>query len=347
MDWSQLTGKRVLVTGGAGMIGCVVVRRLVERGCDVVVADNLWRGSRENLVEDGAEVIDLGRSFVECDLRDAGAARRAVEGCWGVVHLADIVAGIGYVFGNEFSIHAHNTVVDQAVLAASIEAGVERYVYAGSACSYPAALQQRADPPAMVEGDAYPAAPESAYGWSKLMGEYIVELAEREGLIAGGIVRLHNVYGPRTDLSEARAQVIPSLIRKAVRHPEEAFVVWGSGRQRRAFLYVDDAAEAIVRSLVLGMGAGPVQVGHEFSTSIAEIAERVCAISGKGIEPVFDRSKPEGDFDRYPDISKCRDVLGFAPRVGLDEGLARTYAWAAARLGSGLGSGSAGGARTA
>ena len=157
------------------------------------------------------------------------------------------------------------------------------------------------------------------------MGEYLCELAGG-GKMQTGILRFHNVYGPRCELDPAKSQVIPALIRKAIRYPEEAFVVWGSGAQRRAFVYVDDAVEALVRVVERGMGKGAIQIGPDFSTSIREIAEMAVAASGKPIEIAYDTTKPEGDMDRAADWTKARTVLGWEPRIGVEEGIRRTYA---------------------
>jgi GDP-D-mannose 3', 5'-epimerase len=326
---ADMTGRSVLVTGGAGMIGSHLVRRLVSAGARVRVVDNLWRGTLDNFEGPDGPVIDLRRDFLEGDLRDPEVCRRAVDGCDTVYHLADVVAGINYVFGNQFSLYTTNILIDRNVVEASVEARVSNYIAVGSACSYPAEKQSIRNPPPMREEDAYPASPESAYGWSKLMGEYVAELAQREGLMNVGVVRLHNVYGPRCDMTPQRSQVIPALIRKAINHPDEPFVVWGSGSQRRSFVHVDDAVEAIMRVRARGMNAGPIQCGHEHSTSIAEIAAKIVRLSGKPIEIVFDRSKPEGDVDRYACMDKSRRVLGWTPTIGIDEGLASTYRWAA------------------
>ncbi len=315
--------RRVLVTGGAGMIGSGLVRALLGLGCEVTVADNLRRGRVEHLPEDHAGRL----RFLQIDLSEPGAAVNVVEGCDTVYHLADIVAGIGYVFGNEFPIFSHNIALDRAVLDACVRLRTPNYIYAGSACSYPAELQMRADPPPLKEEQAYPASPESGYGWSKLMGEYMAELAQKEGLLRVGIARFHNVFGPRCDTDPKTSQVIPSLIRKVIENSSGKLAVWGSGRQRRAFLYVDDAVETLVRIRERAMGAGPVQMGLPESTGIGELAREIVEISGRGIEIEFDTSRPEGDFDRRPDLTKAGRVLGFTPRVSLREGLARTYRW--------------------
>ncbi|TVS08005.1 MAG: NAD-dependent epimerase/dehydratase family protein, partial [Phycisphaerales bacterium] len=162
---------------------------------------------------------------------------------------------------------------------------------------------------------------------SKLMGEYMAELAQKEGLLRVGITRFHNVFGPRCDTDPRTSQVIPSLIRKVIENDSGQLVVWGSGRQRRAFLFVDDAVETLVRVRERAMGEGPVQMGLERSTGIGELAETIVEVSGRPIEIVFDTSKPEGDFDRRPDLAKAERVLGFTPRVSLRDGLERTFRW--------------------
>lgn len=329
MNWQ---GKRVLVTGGAGQIGSHLTAKLVAAGADVAVADNLWRGRKSNLIVHGAPVIDFERNFHEVDLVDYGNCVTAVRDREIVFHLADVVAGINYVFGNQFSLFNTNVVMNSNMIRTSVSAGVQKYIYVGTACSYPDHMQQELNPPPLREEDAYPASPESSYGWSKLMGEYECELCLQESLMDVGILRLHNVYGPHCELSRERSQVIPSLIRKAINHPREEFIVWGSGNQRRAFAYVDDVIDALFSVVDKGMGKGVIQIGPDFSTSIREIAEMVVSITGRDIPIHYDTTMPEGDMDRVADWSKARDVLGWSPRTGIAAGLARTYEWCEAYL---------------
>jgi GDP-D-mannose 3', 5'-epimerase len=325
MYWN---GKRVLVTGGAGQIGSHLAARLASYGARVTVADNLWRGKKSNLFDDNRkQIIDLERDFLQVDLVEYQNCERATEGQDVVYHLADVVAGINYVFGNQFSLFNTNLLIDSHMLRASIANRVSSYIYVGTACSYPAERQSKLNPPPFKEEDVYPASPESSYGWSKLMGEMGCDLARKEKLFDVGILRLHNVYGPHCEMSPEKSQVIPSLIRKALCHPQEEFVVWGSGSQRRAFVFVEDVVDALVSVATKGMNQGVIQVGPDFSTSVREIAERICAISGKGIDIRYDISKPEGDVDRAADWSKARDLLGWSPTVNVQEGLERTYAW--------------------
>lgn len=330
MQWNE---KKVLVTGGAGQIGSHLVTRLTSLGARVTVADNLWRGKKGNLLDDaGRPVIDLERDFLEIDLAEYCNCVRAVEDQDIVYHLADVVAGINYVFGNQFSLFNTNLLIDSHMLRAAIAGGSKRYVYVGTACSYPAERQSKLNSPPFKEEDVYPASPESSYGWSKLMGEMGCELARKEKLLDVGLLRLHNVYGPHCEMSPEKSQVIPALIRKAIRYPEEEFVVWGSGNQRRAFVFVEDAVGALVAVVERGLNHGAIQIGPDYSTSIREIAEQVCAVSGKSIAMRYDTSKPEGDVDRAADWSKARDVLGWAPRIDIEEGITRTYEWCARQL---------------
>ena len=319
---------KILVTGGAGFIGSNLVKRLVQLGFDVFVADNLWKGKTENLHENGHPVIDLDSRFHQFDLRDYKNCLVANKGMDVVIHLADIVAGINFVFANELFLYRANIIINSNMLDAAINNNVKKYIYVGTACSYPAEMQSELNPPPFKEEDAYPANPESAYGWSKLMGEYECGLAQQESAIKIGILRLHNVYGAPCEMSPEKSQVIPALCRKAINYPEGEFIVWGSGDQRRAFLYVDDAVDAIVATLGKGMNKGVIQIGPGESFSIADIAERIVAISGKDIDIKFDQTMPEGDKDRTADSSKARKILGWQKKVSIDDGLERTYTWA-------------------
>jgi GDP-D-mannose 3',5'-epimerase len=320
-----MTPRSILVTGGAGMIGSHLVHRLLKEGWDVTVVDNLWRGKLEYL--DFPDVkFDLATRFFNRDLREPRVLD-ALPGKYDyIVHLADIVAGVDYVFANQGVIFRENLLINSNTVDSARRLKPRGFLYVGTACSFPQGLQTGPDARPLREEDQYPADPESAYGWSKLMGEYEARLMEKEAGIPVCLLVLHNVYGPHCDIGP-RSQVIPSLISRALRHPQEPFIVWGTGRQGRAFVYVDDIIDAIVAGLDRGWGHGPIQIGPSECTTIREIAETVVAISGKDIPIEFDTTKPEGDKGRCADYSLATRVLGWKPRVDLKEGLSRTYQW--------------------
>ena len=322
----------ILVTGGAGMIGSNLVKRLVGAGHHVKVVDNLWRGKLEHLLDErGRPVIDMDRDFAKIDLSIPGAADALLAGVDYVYHLADVVAGVDYVFKHQGAVFRQNLLINSNVITAARAHRLKGFIYVGTACSFPKAKQSGVDAAPLREEDIYPAEPESAYGWSKLMGEYESQLLEQETGTPVSVLSLHNVYGSPTDWDE-RAQVIPSLVRKAIRFPSEKFVVWGSGEQGRAFVHVDDIVDALDATRSRGLGQGVIQIGPDVCTSIRSIAETVVSISGKPIEIVFDRSKPEGDRGRCADYSKARRVLDWRPRVELRDGLTKLYRWLEAQL---------------
>jgi len=325
--------EHVIVTGGAGMIGSNLVKRLVSLGFRVSVLDNLWRGKREYLFdEDGNEIIDMKNDFHEVDLSIPGSWGSLIKNADYVFHLADIVAGINYVFDNQGSIFRQNMLINSNVLAAVRTCNLKGFIYVGTACSFPAAMQTGIDAKPLKEEDAYPALPESAYGWSKLMGEYESLLMGKETGIPVCVLRLHNVYGTPCDYKEERGQVIPSLMRKAIRYPDESFNVWGSGAQGRAFVHVDDVVDALIFSMEKGLGEGVIQIGPSLCTSIKKIAETIVKISNKNIKIYYDTSRPEGDRGRCADYSKAKNLLGWEPRVQLYEGMLQTYRWVESKI---------------
>jgi len=294
-------------------------------GNDVTVVDNLWRGSLEHLKFEDVQ-FDISKRFHQLDLRQPSLLETIPGQFDYIVHLADIVAGVGYVFANQGEIFRENILINTHVIKSARVLNPKGFLYVGTACSFPQTLQTGPDARPLREEDQYPADPESGYGWSKLMGEYEALLMEKETGIPVSILIFHNVYGTPCDLGE-RSQVIPSLLKKVALYPKEPFVVWGSGAQGRAFVHIDDVVDALAAALKVGWGHGPIQIGPGICTTIREIAEKAVEISGKSISIIFDTSKPEGDKGRCANYSKARNLLGWEPRVSLEAGLKKTYDW--------------------
>ncbi len=328
----MLSNNHILVTGGAGMIGSNLVKRLVRNGNRVTVVDNLSRGKLEYLSNRSGPVINLNQFFHQLDLSVPGILDSLLVDVDYIFHLADLVAGIGYVFSNQGEVFRQNLLINSNVITSVKKFSPKGFLYVGTACSFPTHKQTGVDALPLKEEDMYPAAPESAYGWSKLMGEYESFLMEAETNIPVSVLTLHNVYGAPCDFSDTTGQVVPSLIRKAIYYPKEPFVVWGSGEQGRAFIYTDDVVDALLRAMECGLGHGMIQIGTNVCTNIREIAETIVEISGKDILIQFDRSKPEGDRGRCADYSKAQGLLGWMPRVSLCEGLSRTYQWVESKI---------------
>lgn len=329
-----MVASKILVTGGAGMIGSNLVKKLVENGHDVSVIDNLWRGQKDYLQDDSGEyVIDMRSKFYEIDLSKSDNFDNIIKDTDYIFHLADVVAGVDYVFSNQGSVFRQNMLINSNVISAvRRNKGVRGFIYVGTACSFPAEKQTGIDAPPLKEEDQLPASPESSYGWSKLMGEYETFLMEEETGIPVSVLALHNVYGTPCDFSIDKSQVIPSLARRAIEYPQGDFVVWGSGTQGRAFVHVDDIVDALMLAMEKGLGKGLIQIGPDFCTTISEIAELIKEISGKNMEIVYDTTKPEGDRGRCADYSKAQKILGWDPKVNLREGLVRLYKWIESRI---------------
>lgn len=317
---------KVVVTGGAGMIGSNLSRALINKGHEVIALDNLWRGSLKNI----QDLINESSSFefIHADLSLPGEWQSCLSKADYVFHLADIVAGIGYVFSNEAYIFRKNLLINSTVASACELANVKRYIYVGTACSFPLDLQTGVDAPPLKESDQFPANPESAYGWSKLMGELDATYMANNGIDSNVLV-LHNVYGTPCDFSSNRAQAIPALAYRTLRASEsnKQLIVWGNGEQGRAFVHVDDVINALTSVLDAPANIGPIQIGPSECTSIKSIAEYLIEIVDRDIEIKYDLTKPIGDKGRCADFSKANKILGWSPTVSIKDGLADLVNW--------------------
>lgn len=317
---------KILVTGGAGMIGSNLVRRLSSLGSEVIVIDNLSRGKLDNLrASDGKLVINTS-NFHNIDLSKNLIPEEIIKNVDYVYHLADVVAGIGYVFNNQSLVFRKNLLINSNTIESVKNTEIKGFIYVGTACSFPAHLQTGADSPPLKEDDQYPAAPESSYGWSKLMGEYETLLLEKEFDIPVSILSLHNVYGSPADYSNLTGQVIPTIIRKVI-EAQNDITVWGSGSQGRAFVHVDDVVDALILALKKGLGHGMIQIGPDYCTSISDLTQKIINISNKKLNLKFDLTKPEGDRGRRADFTKAKKILGWSPKTCLDDGLTDLFNW--------------------
>jgi nucleoside-diphosphate-sugar epimerase len=318
--WSDRT---VLVTGGAGFIGSNLVRKLLELGSKVRVADNLSRGSLENL-----EFPDR-ISFVKLDLTNMDNCMVATKGMDYVFHLAAPVGGIHFIKKYNVENLTPGLLMNTNMLEAARRNDVERYLFASSACIY----QERSDSlNEFEEVDAYPANPATTYGWTKLVGEIQCRSYHSDYGIKCCAPRIFNAYGENENLDPRWSHVIPSLIRKALSYPREGFKIFGDGRQERAFLYVRDCVEGLMHCMEKIEDADPINLGSEELTSINDLAEDIVKLSGKNIRLEYDLSGPQGTHRYCASTAKMKQVLRWTPKVVLHNGLARTFEWARERI---------------
>jgi len=322
---SYWNGNRVLVTGGAGFIGSHLVNVLLQKGAHVKVADNLSRGRLENL----SGILDK-IEFSKVDLTKGEECMKVCKDVDSIFHLAASVGGIGFIKKENVEGCTPSVLMNTFMLEAARRNDVKSFLFTSSACVYHE--ETKTNLMFLKEEDAYPACPHTTYGWAKLMGEIQCEAYEKDYGLKTSIVRLFSVYGENENLSPKWSHVIPALIRKAVLYPKEPFTVFGSGDQTRAFLYVKDAIEALLLSMEMCPTADPINVGSDKWIKIRDLAGKIIAISGKKIKIVYDTSKPTGIHGYYANYEKARRVLGWEPKVSLEEGLRNTYRWAEKEL---------------
>jgi len=253
--------------------------------------------------------------------------------------MADVVAGIAYVFDHQSWLYRQNTLINSNVLEASTKSKtIHEYIYVGTACSYPLELQSSYKAVALHEDQTYPAHPESAYGWSKLMAEYEADLALQnvKGLSKPfriGLLRFHNLYGPKAIYADKKgSQALPALVRKALHSPRlEPFEIWGSGQQYRDFLYVDDAVQGLLAMQRHGMNRGVIQIGSGVPVTLRKAADIIAGLAkkclGKDLTVVTNTKKREGDRGRVAYLGKADEFMSWKAQVAIEEGLARLFKW--------------------
>lgn len=316
--------KRYLVTGGTGFIGAAVVKTLLAQGHEVRVLDDNSRGAERRL---GPLLSDI--DMVQADVRDADAVSGAAKGVDSVVHLA-------FVNGTRFFYERPELVLDVGVrgmlnvLDACRAQGVTDLVVASSSEVYQSPEQVPTDETVpLVVPDV--TNPRYSYGGGKLISELMTLNYGRTGFDRVAIFRPHNIYGPDMGWEH----VIPEFALRAVELAEEhaegplPFRLQGDGQQMRAFMHIDDCAEAVGRVIAAGEHGGIYHVGNPEEWTIADVARKVVAHFGREAELVTDELPAGGTLRRCPDITKLRG-LGFIPKVGLDGGLPPTADWYAA-----------------
>src|SRR5881227_1680623 len=296
--------RRVTVTGGAGFLGTAVVRDLDKLGAQV----NVVRSS-------------------DHDLRDARAAREAVDGADVVIHLAARVGGIGFNRRNPAPLAYDNLMMGSNVFEQSRQAGVGKLVAACSVCAYP-----KFTPVPFSEDDlwnGYPEESNAPYGLAKKMLLVLSDAYRRQYGFDSCAPVMANLYGPNDNFDLEDSHVIAAMIRKFVEARDrghEEVVLWGTGEPSREFLYVDDAARALILAAERLDTSAPVNVGNGIETKIRDLAATIRSLTGHEGPVTWDTSRPDGQPTRYLDVSRARELMGFEAEVPLEEGLRRTIA---------------------
>jgi GDP-L-fucose synthase len=304
-DPSFWSGRAVVVTGGAGFLGRPTVRLLSEAGADVRVIRS-----------------------ADYDLRDATAARSGLAGAQVVIHLAANVGGIGFNRRNPAPLVRDNLAMGLNVFEAARELGVEKLVAACSVCAYPLHTPVPFREVAIWNG--YPEPSNAPYGLAKKMLLVLSDTCRRQYGFASCAPVIANLYGPGDNFDLEDSHVIAAMVRKyveATERSQDRVTLWGTGEPSREFLYVDDAARALVLAAERAETSEPFNVGTGIETKIRDLAELISSLAGFDGETVFDPSRPDGQPRRRLDVSRARELIGFEADVFLEEGLRRTVEW--------------------
>lgn len=313
-----------MVFGAGGFIGHHLVSRLKK--------DGFWvRGVDLHLPEFGESEAD---EFVVGDLRDVSFTESLIDRKFAEVYqLAADMGGAGYLFTgeNDAEVIFNSAQVNLNVARFCTSSNVERLLFTSSACIYPMHNQLDPDNPDCSEDSAYPADPESDYGWEKLFAERLYSAFNRNRGIDVRIARYHNIFGPMGAWSNGREKAPAAVCRKVAEAPEGGSVeIWGDGQQTRSFLYIDDCLEGTTR-LMRSNYVSPINIGSEHMVTIQELVEIVMDLSGKQLSIDF-VDGPVGVRGRNSNNDRASQVLGWEPTISLRDGLSETYKWISAQL---------------
>jgi GDP-D-mannose 3', 5'-epimerase len=314
---------RVVVTGAGGFIAHHLITFLKHQGYWV-------RGVDVKHPEFSPTDAD---EFRVLDLRQWENCLQAMDGAHEVYALAADMGGMGFISSHHAQILHDNSLINLNSLEAARVQGVKRYLYTSSACVYPEYKQMKADVVPLREEDVYPAQPQDAYGWEKLITERLCLHYREDYGIETRIVRFHNIFGPLGTWDRGREKVPAALCRKvavAKLTNNLEVEIWGDGEQTRSFCYIDDCVKGIYK-LMQSDYAQPLNLGQDRLITVNQLADMIAQIAGIRIVKKH-VSGPQGVRGRNSDNNRLRRVLGWEPEISLEEGLARLYPWVEAQV---------------
>ncbi len=311
-------GSKILVTGGGGFIGSHLARHLYQQGHFVRVADTKF----DDFIQ--------GEYFTEklrLDLRILENCLKATEGVDKVYNLAANMGGIGFITSVFADVMHDNVLINTYMLEASMRNKVKRFVFSSSACVYANYKQMKTNVEGLKEEDAYPADPNEAYGWEKLFTEEMVKAYQRDYGLDIRIARYHNIYGPEGTYKGGKEKAPAALCRKVAEASNPGTIeIWGDGKTTRSFCYIDDCVAGTV-ALMESDYDRPVNIGSDRLVTVNELSDIIIGISGKRLTKNYNLTAPEGVRGRNADLTLVEKVLGWRPKVSLEEGLEKTYRW--------------------
>ncbi len=311
--------KIALVCGAGGFIGSHMVKRLKSEGYWVRGVDLKYPEFDNTKADD----------FVIGDLRDSQLCREIVDQRFDIVYqFAADMGGAGFVFtgDNDADIMHNSALINLNMLEAAFKRNIKKIFYSSSACIYPEYNQKDPDNPKTAEDTAYPANPDSEYGWEKLFSERLYLSFQRNYGLDVRIARFHNIFGPYGSWNDGREKAPAAFCRKVAETPDGGEIeMWGDGKQTRSFLYIDECIEGVQR-LVQSDFIGPVNIGSEEMVTINQLAEMIMEIAGKNMT-IKHIPGPLGVRGRNSDNRLIQEKLGWKPTQSLKEGLEKTYKW--------------------
>jgi nucleoside-diphosphate-sugar epimerase len=324
--------KKAIILGGGGFIGGHLGRRLMNEGYLVRIAD-----IKNHEYFDHSEIC---HEFLKCDLTDPKSVELVItEECDEVYQLAADMGGAGYIFtgNNDANVMHGSAMINLNVAHECVRKKVKKVFYSSSACMYPEHNQLDPNNPNCIESSAYPANPDSEYGWEKLFSERLFLAYSRNFNLNVRIARFHNIFGPQGTWGGGKEKAPAAMCRKAAETKDGGSIeVWGDGLQTRSFLYVSECVEAVLR-LMDSQFTGPVNIGSEEMVTINQLAEMAIDISGKNIKinnlggqgfiEKYGFKCPTGVRGRNSDNCLYREKIGWEVSLPLRDGMVKTFTW--------------------
>lgn len=312
------TQEKILITGAGGFIGHHLARFLKKEGYWVRAVDIKYPEFSP---------LDEADEFKLLDLRDFRNCMEAVNGVDKVYTLAANMGGIGFITSVKADVLRDNALININMAEACMAGGVKRVFFSSSACVYPTYKQENTAIDALKESDAYPADPDNEYGWEKLFSERVYKSYEEDYGLQVRIARFHNIYGPEGTYDGGKEKSPAAIARKIAKAKDGDTVdIWGDGKQTRSYCYVDDCVEGVYRLMESDCNK-PLNIGSDQSVSINDLFNMVAVISGKKLNINHQLDKPQGVRGRNSDNTLCKQILGWEPKITLEEGMKTTYRW--------------------